>query len=633
MLCVSYIDATTFIEEILMKLQKTIIDRLHRMCLLPLPWLQRAFGLVALLLVSLLLIPPFLHAQDDQVVPYHPYAKELPELGRMIGILGEDCLFGEKIYPIGDCNGDSLSDWILSRRRCDTTIDGKTPEELLLYKGEPGRLPDVENRLRIGPSEIGAKMKFLAAGDWDGINGTDLAVTISLFGDTSQGGAGFDLHRVVIFWNDGGGNYSVSDTTRIPNVHGGNDLWLGGGNESLVHDYNHDGVEDVLLDIGGSYRSGEWDYTPRRYLFLGCAGERWGKDGKGVEASLEWWSPPPGKTALLDQDVDGYLDMIFYHNTSRVADSGSIRIIYGREGVILDTGKVVEVSLAPANGKYALFADITGDRVPELLVNAGGEERLKAYVGFKGQRVEEQFGSGEEPGNPGEEIWWGKPWASIPLPGALHDAWANAGWSRIYDFGDGGLDGVGDVWVYTVPDIICYQGGKTFDSIYDGWIRVPCGGGGTVQVIGNAFGHNIPVIAVSYRCDTESGIKFTESTKELPTTGRVRRLPPGTDTPDTSMSVSNQPSAIGPQESLGLAVHPNPSSGEVVVSWGKGTRGQGDKAIIRITDLLGQEVLSAEIPVYERRFLWDASDLPNGIYYGVLTTDEVTETRHIRIQR
>ena len=460
MLCVSYyIDATTFIEEILMKLQKTIIDRLHRMCLLPLPWLQRAFGLVALLLVSLLLIPPFLHAQDDQVVPRHPYAKELPELGRMIGILGEDCLFGEKIYPIGDCNGDSLSDWILSRRRCDTTIDGKTPEELLLYKGEPGRLPDVKNRLRIGPSEIGAKMKFLAAGDWDGINGTDLAVTISLFGDTSQGGAGFDLHRVVIFWNDGGGNYSVSDTTRIPNIHGGNDLWLGGGNESVVHDYNHDGVEDVLLDIGGSYRSGEWDYTPRRYLFLGCAGERWGKDGKGVEASLQWWSP------------------------------------------------------------------------------------------------------------------------------------------------------------------------------YDGWIRVPCGGGGGGFVGKNIDGSGKWTVAIGYSCDNQSGIKFSQPTSDLPTTGRVRRLPPGTDRPDTSMSVSNQPSAIGPQQSLGLAVHPNPSSGEVVVSWGEGARGQGDRAIIRITDILGQEVFSKEVPLHQGEYLWDASNLPNGIYYVMLRVDEVTETEHIRIQR
>ena len=54
---------------------------------------------------------------------------------------------------------------------------------------------------------------------------------------------------------------------------------------------------------------------------------------------------------------------------------------------------------------------------------------------------------------------------------------------------------------------------------------------------------------------------------------------------------------------------------------------------MRITDLLGREVFSEEVPLHQGEFLWDASNLPNGIYYGVLTTDEVTETRHIRIQR
>ncbi|MCE2504459.1 MAG: T9SS type A sorting domain-containing protein [Chlorobi bacterium] len=55
--------------------------------------------------------------------------------------------------------------------------------------------------------------------------------------------------------------------------------------------------------------------------------------------------------------------------------------------------------------------------------------------------------------------------------------------------------------------------------------------------------------------------------------------------------------------------------------------------MIRITDILGQEVLSEEVPLHQGEYFWDASNLPNGIYYGVLTTDEVTETRHIRIQR
>ncbi|MCE2503219.1 MAG: hypothetical protein J4G05_04060 [Chlorobi bacterium] len=40
----------------------------------------------------------------------------------------------------------------------------------------------------------------------------------------------------------------------------------------------------------------------------------------------------------------------------------------------------------------------------------------------------------------------------------------------------------------------------------------------------------------------------------------------------------------------------------------KGTRRGGDKGSLQITDLLGQEILSTEIPVDYGRFVWDASD-------------------------
>src|SRR5690606_3372634 len=126
--------------------------------------------------------------------------------------------------------------------------------------------------------------------------------------------------------------------------------------------------------------------------------------------------------------------------------------IYGTPEHILDTANIHTISLDSAWGRYSLFLDVTGDNVPELLVNAGSQEAIKAFVGFKGQRSEEQFGSGNEPGHPGEGVWWGKPWAIVPLPGQLHDGWATAGGSSIYDLGDVGLDGVCDVCVYSTPD-------------------------------------------------------------------------------------------------------------------------------------------------------------------------------------
>ena len=80
---------------------------------------------------------------------------------------------------------------------------------------------------------------------------------------------------------------------------------------------------------------------------------------------------------------------------------------------------------------------------------------------------------------------------------------------------------------------------------------------------------------------------------------------------------------------------PNPTSGEVAIEWGVGSHGgaTSQQLTIRITDILGQEVLSEEVLLHQGEFLWDASNLPNGAYYIMLRVDEVTETRHIRIQR
>ena len=80
---------------------------------------------------------------------------------------------------------------------------------------------------------------------------------------------------------------------------------------------------------------------------------------------------------------------------------------------------------------------------------------------------------------------------------------------------------------------------------------------------------------------------------------------------------------------------PNPSSGEVTIEWGVGSHGgaTSQQLTIRITDILGQEVFSEEVPLHQGEYLWDASNLPNGAYYVMLRVDEVTETKHIRIQQ
>lgn len=569
---------------------------------------------------------------NPRIVPRHPFAVELPELGRMFGIPGMDCAYGFLgIHPIGDCNNDSLADWIIPRRRCDTSVNGTTPEDLLLYKGVRGRLPATEDRLRIGPTEIGSSVKFLAAGDWDGDTHLDIAMSMKVFGDTSFGEPNtIGLSHVVILWGNAEGSYGVDDTTRLEN---GTVGWLtpGGG---YTHDFNHDGVDDLLLVGIRGFQDGEVKRTmPGMQVFLG--GARWGNE-YGRRSDWGCWSWPVGELSFVDQDADGLTDFIFTHNTGSSQDFGAVRIIYGTQGVIIDTANVVEVSLAPANGKHSLLADISGDKVPELLVNTGGQETLKAYIGLKGQRITEQFGSGDEPPHPGEDVWWGKPWAAIPLPNKLHDGWAAAGWEDILNLGDGGLDGVGDAWTFTVPDIIFYNGGRFFDSLYDGWINIPCGGGTALEVLGDIDGSGKRTIALGYLCNGTQGIKFVQASDSVPKTGRFRQLPPGTDTV-SAVASSEWRVASG----LGVQVFPNPANGAVRIIWRRGdpprragseTRGNGD-ASIAVRDMLGQEVITIMVPAYRGEAVWNAARTFSGTYLITVTIGDVSETAEVIIQR
>ena len=76
---------------------------------------------------------------------------------------------------------------------------------------------------------------------------------------------------------------------------------------------------------------------------------------------------------------------------------------------------------------------------------------------------------------------------------------------------------------------------------------------------------------------------------------------------------------------------PNPTSGEVTIEWGTGSHGgaTSQQLTIRITDILGQEVLSTEIPLDHGRFLWNTSDILNKMYFVTVTVGTITETTQL----
>ena len=583
------------------------------------------------ILASFLLFYSTASAQPGRrIVPRHPAAIELPELGRMIGPHGV-FHFGANVYPVEYGNSDSIGDFLVSLTVSDTTIGKEYPKELWFYKGRKGMVPSVSDRLRLGPTEIGSDTKFIACGDWDGDGYSDICTSISLYGDTTRtGSTGIQLSSMVVWWGNAEGNYSVEDTSHLELE--AIDEFLR-PNEGFARDLDHDGHSDLMISGIAGFDDGRIIEPAPVQVWLGMSHRRWGRDRKAT-SDWSWWKPKREarywtfpRVEWIDQDADGYLDMILSNDAVSGADTGKIRVIYGKPGVIVDTGNIVELSFENASGKLSKLIDITGDNVPELILNCGHDEELKVYVGLHGQRIQDQFGSGNEPAVPNDPQWWGKPWATIPLVGQLHDGWAPSGWSKIFDFGDGGLDGVGDVWVYSVPDFICYNGGGRFDSLYDGWITRAGTAVTSYKVVGNVDGTGRRAIAVGFDYIGElrpGGIAFFLPSVDIPETGVFRNLPPGTGKPISSIKESDR-------GSFGLIATPNPPSGTVSIHWDIQLPGIGTPTVI-ITDVLGQHVLERQIES-GTEFEWNTEKSFGGIYYVSLIIDDHVETTSVLLRR
>jgi hypothetical protein len=570
---------------------------------------------IRLLMLILWLAPIGAHAQP--VDPRTPGACELPELGRMVGTLqsrvgdiGE--MFGMSIHAVGDLNGDSLADWLVLHRRVDTPGLANVAEELLLYYGVRGGLPSIDDSLRIGPAEIGSRTRFIAAGDFDHDGHRDLVLSLELFGDTSGGPIGYDRYRIAVFWGNSQGIFTLADTTQLGNP---SPIWLGisGGSTG---DVDVDGTDDLLLRAGHTLVNGAVVYTPFVHIFRGRRGGRWGRGPDSRESTWRWWNPPKGKDLIIvDHDGDGALDIAMWYDQD--ATLSSVSVLYGTRGTLPDTSDLETIAPLYANGRAFAFLDLTGDRVPELVMAAGSQEKLKVFVGFRGQRLIEQYGSGYDAPRPDEPRWWGRPWAEIWMPLKLDSGWAWSGFDSRFSLGDIGLDGVGDVCAYSDPWLICYNGGRILDSLIDAFVYVPRIGIRYVTNLGNVDGSGDNTIAVSYQ-DLLSGsgrwgpggIRYVKASRCVPRSGTTRLLPHGTD----------KPSRIGPGSgpTLALSVVPNPASDRALLRWPHSSA----TTTVVTTDTRGAEMKRWRMPASAVALTLELGDWPRGAYRITVSTSD-----------
>jgi hypothetical protein len=480
-------------------------------------------------------------------------------------------------------------------------------------------MPSDTSSERIGLTEIGAEIRFLAAGDFDGDLHRDLVIRAQIYGDTSLGNtnADYDLFTIIVFWNDGTGHYSVNDTTQLEIT--GADRWGAGG--AMSNDWTNDGADDLLMSsYSTAYVRGQKTIKiADLHIFTGRAGQRWGRNGIERTPAWSWWNHPSYNKLgpLVDQDGDGAMDIPLYVNNG--TSGNTLSVLYGKPlGGLPDTTEWQTISLNSAGGNTSLLSDVTGDGLPEIIMNAGAEYMLKIYAGRPGQRLLEQYGSGNDEPQP-DKGWWRRPWAALWHAHKLSDGWTPSGGATPRELNDGNFDGINDIWLPSSPYILCYSAGDRLDSLIDGIIELPLIG--WEEWLGDIDGSGVPMIALY--TDALHAIVLYKANPEIPRTGKYRKLP------DLPAGVAQNGDARE-MDGFSLTAAPNPAHDDVRISWM--CEGLNAEAQVVVRDILGREVGSWSVPASEGTITWQNDRMVGGVYFITLTIGNRSDTTQVVIK-
>lgn len=573
---------------------------------------MNARPILRLLLLFLLVLVPVIsgYAQDGN--PRHPGVARFEEIGSYPA---------GTIWPLGDVSGDGIADVAIQVSIDTPSGSWRTPTELRILYGKPNGLPIIEDGLRLGATEALSNTFFLAVGDWDGDAYKDICARLWVFNDTSFGNTGKDIMQCVVFWGSAQG-YSIQDTTRLT---GGAQAWFGPYN-AVSGNLSSGNVEDLIVYTweGSGYQDEKVVRIPKLFIYRGHKGKRWGHGDVPNTPDWLWWNVPRSSgLAVKDLDRDNLNDLILYNYD---AGPRPLSVFYGRQdGALPDTLEdLQQVDMQTIGSGASVFSDVTGDAIPDLCALNQAESVVYIYVGCKGQRLLEQFGTGNDP--PQGERWWGRPWASVKGPSHVSNAWFGLE-NALFDLGSADSNATEEIWVVSSSFLLCYDvGGQVIegvryglDSLFDGQVQGRLAGAKRVYDIDGDGRDEFALLA-------SGGVHFYRTVNQLPTpTPTWWRVP-------QECGVSSAVEDALPAES-GLAVRavPNPASGDVRVLW-TAERENGE-AVIAVHDMLGQDVTTMRVPAHRGEAVWDAAKTFGGRYFITVTIGRRSETAEVIIQK
>ena len=547
---------------------------------------------------------PCLLAQEGE--PRHPGIVHFEEIGRLPAAF----------WPLGDINGDGIGDGVTAYP-LDTCLESwQCGQELRIHYGVQGSLPNLAKGIRLAPDYLVSKSEVVAVGDWDGENGLDICTYSLYYGDTTFGNADriYDGTGVMlIHWNDGTGKFPT--TSRLFPPTPGSFAARG-----VTIDANNNGVDDLCL-YGSNLSRQDTGIAkiPRLFIYKGKPSTEWQYEANFPD--WYWWNAPNDVDRIYakDLDHDKAQDLILSANNA----NSPLVVLYGRkDGNFPDT--ITDKQQITINGLASNFSDVTGDNYADLVILNSAQDFVYCYVSTpSARRLQDMFGTGNDPPRAGE--WWSRPWATLKGPRLVNQFWFGLE-ASLYPLGSADTSAPDEIWVKSWPYILVYQTGMRLDSLIDAEIDTRTVRGTPVR-LGDIDGDGRDELAMVW--DETTIFRLPDA---LPSTVlKLRRLPEGTDKPDSASGVEEQ--GTGEERRLGLSVYPHPASGEVTIAWNSRILSADTQTIVQITDMLGQEVLRLEVPASLGHTVWDASRTFGGVYFVTVTAGSISQTEQITIQQ